>query len=72
MRKDIITKGLKIMFETDICLCASEECPKYKDCKRGGLVKRQGIYTISYLFEVCNETNNYEMFIGENEYGKRN
>lgn len=52
------------MFEYDICLCASTECPRYENCVRGELTKKQGIYTISYLAECCNENNNYEMFIG--------
>ena len=53
------------MFEYDICLCASKECPKYEECIRGGLTTRNGIYTMSYLREVCNQNNNYEMFIGD-------
>lgn len=53
------------MFEDDICLCASKECPKYKECIRGELTKREGIYTISLLSECCNQNNNYIMFIGE-------
>ena len=53
------------LFEYDICLCASKECPKYEKCIRGGLTTRNGIYTMSYLREVCNQNNNYEMFIGE-------
>jgi hypothetical protein len=64
---DIITKGCDNLFEYDICLCASVECPRYEDCVRGGLTVRQGVYTMSYLKEVCNQNNNYEMFIGENK-----
>lgn len=52
------------MFEDDICLCASEDCPKYEECIRGGAKKRMGIYTISFLRECCNQNNNYKMFIG--------
>lgn len=55
------------MFDTDICLCASEECPKYKECIRGGKTEKEGIYTMSYLSEVCNQNNKYEYFIGEKE-----
>ena len=58
-------KGCDNLFEDDICLCASIECPRYEECIRGGVNKKQGIYTISYLKEVCNQNNNYEMFIGE-------
>ena len=53
------------LFEYDICLCASTECPKYKECIRGELTTRKGIYTMSYLSEVCHKDNNYELFIGE-------
>lgn len=49
----------------DFCLCASVWCPKYNECYRGGKTKREGIYTSSYLGEVCNEENNYENFIGD-------
>lgn len=55
------------MFEYDICLCASEECPRYKECIRGGKTEKKGIYTMSYLSEVCNQNNEYECFIGENK-----
>ena len=58
------------MFEDDICLCASEECPKYEDCVRGGKIKREGVYTISYLAEVCNQNNKYECFIGEDKWSR--
>ena len=51
------------MFENDICLCASKECPRYDECIRGELTKKKGIYTISFLREICNQNNNYEMFI---------
>lgn len=53
------------MFEYDICLCASKECPKYSECIRGEKTKREGIYTISLLREICNQNNNYQMFIGD-------
>ena len=51
------------MFENDICLCASKECPRYEECLRGDGIERKGIYTISLLREICNQNNNYEMFI---------
>lgn len=52
------------MFEDDICLCASIECPRYNDCMRGDNYKRvDGVYTVSFLKEVCNQNNNYAMFI---------
>ena len=51
------------MWEDDICLCASKECPRYDECLRGNGTKRKGIYTISMLREVCNQNNNYEYFI---------
>lgn len=52
------------MFENDICLCASKDCPRYEECIRGGAVKREGIYTIALLRESCNQNNKYIMFIG--------
>ena len=58
------------MFESDICLCASEECPKYDDCERGGKNKKEGIYTISYLAEVCNQNTQYAYFIGEDRWSR--
>lgn len=61
------------MFEDDICLCASKKCPRYDECVRGGLTKREGIYTIALLREICNQNNDYIMFIGENKKNdKRN
>ena len=61
------------MWENDICLCASKECPRYDECVRGGLTKKEGVYTISLLREICNQNNNYIMFIGENKKNdKRN
>ena len=51
------------LFEYDICLCGSTECPKYEKCIRGGLTTKKGIYTMSYLREICNQNNNNEMFI---------
>lgn len=54
----------------DICRCASHKCPRYDKCMRGDGYKREGIYTISNLSEVCNQNNNYEMYIGE-QYDKR-
>ena len=48
----------------DICLCMSIDCPKYEECMRGDNYKRaDGIYTVSNLKEVCNQNNNYELFI---------
>lgn len=47
----------------DICMCANEECPKYNDCLRGGLIKRVGIYTSSYLYEACYENGEYRLLI---------
>lgn len=67
MAGDIQEFGGSKMFDTDICLCASEECPKYKECIRGGKTEKEGIYTMSYLSEVCNQNNKYEYFIGEKE-----
>ena len=55
------------MFEYDICLCASEECPRYDDCIRGRKTKREGIYTTSLLSEICNEDTKYECFIGDDK-----
>lgn len=55
------------MFENDICLCESRECPHYKECVRGELTQREGIYTISLLAEICNEKNNYIMWIKEDK-----
>ena len=59
------------MLEYDICLCASEECPRYESCLRGAGIKRVGVYTVSFLREVCNENNKYEYFIEtEKRYGE--
>lgn len=55
------------MFEDDICLCGSKECPRYDECLRGNGTKKKGIYTISLLRECCNQNNNYTMFIKTNE-----
>ena len=52
-----------MIFDDDICLCASKECPRYKECLRGDNTKRKGIYTIALLRECCNQNNDYEMFI---------
>ncbi len=53
------------MFDDDICLCASKECPRYDECYRNGETKNKKgeIYTVSMLREVCNQNNNYEYFI---------
>ena len=51
------------MWENDICLCASKECPRYDECVRGNDKKKEGVYTISFLRECCNQNNNYIMFI---------
>ena len=50
----------------DMCVCRSTDCPKYKECYRGdGYERPEGVYTVSLLAQICNETNNYELFIGE-------
>lgn len=54
----------------DMCLCASVECPRYHECCRGGLTKRQGIYTSSFLAEICNESSNYEYYIPDDTNNK--
>lgn len=51
------------IFENDICFCACKECPRYDKCFRGGGSERKGIYTISLLKEICNQNNDYQMFI---------
>ena len=51
------------MFEYDMCLCASKDCPRYNECLRGAEIKRKGVYTTSYLGDICNENSNYETFI---------
>ena len=51
-----------MVFDDDICFCASKECPRYEECLRGSM-KKEGVYTISLLREVCNQNNNYEYFI---------
>ena len=57
-------KRCKMIYEDDICRCATENCPKYNQCRRGnGFHHDAGIYTVSFLGEVCNEENNYEYFI---------
>ena len=56
-----------MLFSWDICMCASEECPRYNQCLRGSLTKRQGIYTQSFLSEICNEENDYKYQIKEDE-----
>lgn len=57
------------MFELDICICASKECPRYSKCLRGAGIKRAGIYTMSYLGEHCNESSDFEAFIPCEEEG---
>lgn len=56
-----------MIYESDICICLTESCPKYFKCYRGGGLKRVGIYTASDLGEVCNEKSNYEAYIPINE-----
>ena len=59
-------KGYKvnIMMLEDICVCRSIECPRYDECARGdGYERPEGVYTVSNLAEVCNQNNNYNMFI---------
>lgn len=46
----------------DICFCASEKCPIREYCYRGIGIKA-GIYTISYLGEVCNHANIFAYFM---------
>ena len=59
------------MIMDDMCRCGSIKCPRYDKCLRGdGYEFPKGIYTISNLAEVCNQNNNYEMFIGE-QYDNR-
>lgn len=58
-----------MIYESDICLCASEECPRYKECLRGTGLKRNGIYTVSVLGEICNEDSEYQAFIPIEERG---
>jgi len=50
------------MFERDICLCATVDCPKFQNCLRGAGIKREGIYTMSLFGTVCNEQNGYTWF----------
>ena len=50
----------------DICFCNSKECPWYSKCLRGS-AERKGIYTVSFLSEVCNETNDYGYYIENTE-----
>lgn len=59
------------MFEYDMCLCESAGCKRYNECLRGNGIKREGIYTTSYLAEICNEENNYAAFVPIEE-GKNN
>ena len=51
------------MFESDICICGTTDCPKYNECLRGTGMKRSGIYTMSYFGTICNEENGYMQFI---------
>ncbi len=46
----------------DICFCASEQCPIREYCYRAA-GQKAGIYTISYLGEICNHANVFELFI---------
>lgn len=51
-------------WEEDICRCASESCEKYNECFRGkGHIWKLGIYTVSLLEEVCNEKNDFKLFV---------
>lgn len=53
----------------DICICRSIECPRYKRCLRGdGYERPEGIYTVSNLAQICNEDNDFEMFIDGKEW----
>ena len=50
------------MFSQDICFCESEECPIKEYCFRAIGCKSR-IYTVSYLAEICNHSNVFELFI---------
>ena len=50
----------------DMCLCGSTECKYYNKCYRGGLTKKKGIYTISFLSQICNAHTNYQYLITNN------
>ena len=50
------------MYSQDICFCASKECPIREYCFRAIGCKSK-IYTASYLAEVCNHSNVFELFI---------
>jgi len=56
----------------DICLCASKECPKHKECLRGYQFSKgsPGIYTVSDFKTICNEKTGYTEYI-EKEGNKR-
>lgn len=59
------------MIDYDYCLCATEDCPRYDICVRGGGVKHEpGIHTVSYFGTMCNEENGYMQAI-EVENGNR-
>jgi hypothetical protein len=54
----------------DICRCACEDCEKYNECYRGGGHNWiPGIYTFSLLNQICNEKNNFELFIEGDKNG---
>ena len=50
----------------DMCLCGSKECKYYNECYRGGYTEKHGIYTISFLSQICNEHTNYQYIITDN------
>lgn len=51
----------------DICMCWNKDCEKYDECRRGGLEKIVGVYTVSDLSSDCNKENNYAYFIGKDD-----
>ena len=51
----------------DICLCASRECPRHKECLRGiGYDNVKGVHTVSSLAGICRYSN-YEYYIGDKD-----
>ena len=48
------------MFEYDICLCGSQECPHKEECERGRK-HAPGIYTMSLFYDP--NAKNCEFFI---------
>ena len=54
----------------DICRCDSKTCERYSKCYRGGGHNWEpGIYTASLLNQICNEKNNFELFIEGDKNG---